>query len=77
MNTTSKRCGRFALTQTEKGLCWRLTTRLGQQWFWHPDLQLWTSICQYLPSEEDATRGLDWTVSHEAPLGDDRLINGA
>jgi hypothetical protein len=65
MDTIIKRYGRFELIRNEKGFCWRLTTRSGRAWYWHPHTCLWTFQCQPSPTEEAATAQLNWTLNHE------------
>lgn len=65
MDTIIKRHGRFELIQNEQGFCWRLITRRGARWYWHPEVRLWTFQCQPSPTEEAATTELDWALSHE------------
>jgi hypothetical protein len=65
MNTVLERHGRFALIQADTGYYWRLTSRQGTVWYWHSDTGLWTPRCQPCQTEEEATRGLAWTLAHE------------
>jgi hypothetical protein len=65
MDIIIERHGRFDLLQIEAGFCWRLTTRSGDKWFWHPATGRWTLTCQPCPTKEKATFALDWTLAHE------------
>jgi hypothetical protein len=65
MNQTQRRCGRFTLIHSFQGFAWELTTRAGNHWFWHPTEQQWSGRCQWFPTDESASAGLDWTLAHE------------
>jgi hypothetical protein len=59
MENVIRRCGRFTLVRTEEGFFWSLTSRGGQQWFWHPGTRQWTERCECSRTERAATAGLD------------------
>jgi hypothetical protein len=65
MDIIIERHGRFELMQIEEGFCWRLTTRGGEKWYWHPETGMWTANWELNPTKEKATVDLDWTLAHE------------
>jgi hypothetical protein len=65
MESPQRRCGRFALIKSPQGFAWELTSRAGQHWYWHPAERQWSGQCEWCPTDEAATVGLDWTLAHE------------
>jgi hypothetical protein len=61
--------GRFTLNRSVDGFHWVLTTNDGSVWFWHPEGRQWTANSRAYGTEEEATAGLDHTLSH-ASAGD-------
>jgi hypothetical protein len=62
-----RQCGRFTLVQGPQGFWWAITGRSGLVWYWHPETRKWIANCHAYPTEEEATAGLDDTLTHEHP----------
>ena len=60
-----RRCGRFRLTRSPQGFWWLFTSEGGSVWYWQADARQWVGDCHVYYTEEEATAGLDETLTHE------------
>jgi len=61
METIIQSLGCYTLVRTEEGFAWRMTSRLGSRWYWHPKTLQWIGRCEASPTQEEA--GVDFDPS--------------